>query len=135
MNKKKIYAHEILDDTVELGALVAKAKFGSILLRTSCQRTEILSGLGNSATVEAHGDTAHWFPAMLDIEIDDAGDCASHEDISVTTMKVGLATSVAIRTLRHLDWLGVSVGSDVHKPYCEQQTEEGGEAIDHEGDI
>lgn len=51
------------------------------------------------------------------------------------TANMRLATSVAIRTFRQLGRLGVSVGSDVHEPYCEQQAEERGEAVDHESDI
>ena len=41
--------HEVLDDTVELGALVAHALLerGAILPHTGSQSTEVLDGLGN----------------------------------------------------------------------------------------
>ena len=42
--------HEVLDDTVELRALVAETGFkgGAVLLHTGCQSAEILNGLRDS---------------------------------------------------------------------------------------
>ncbi len=56
--------HEALDNTVEARVLVTEA------LLSSSQSPEVLDGLGNSAAVQPHHDTAHGFVAMADIEID-----------------------------------------------------------------
>ena len=53
---EKLCIHEVLDDTVELGALVAVVDSGPVLLDTSCQRPEVLSRLGHSAAVQTDGD-------------------------------------------------------------------------------
>lgn len=67
--------HEVLNDTVELGALVPEPKLGAILLDTGCQRTEVLRGLGDGTTVQTHRDTTQWLGTMDDIKVDDARDC------------------------------------------------------------
>jgi hypothetical protein len=51
MHCKSLHAHEILDDTVELGSFVTKAKLCSVLLYPGCESTEVLYGLRYSLRV------------------------------------------------------------------------------------
>lgn len=46
--------HEVLDDTVELGALVTETirQLSAVLLYPGCQCTEVLNGLGDSLGAE-----------------------------------------------------------------------------------
>jgi|SRR5690242_11783256 len=56
--------HEVLDNTMEGRALIAEA------LLAGSEGTEVLSGLGDGLAVEANGDTAEFFIAVGDIEVD-----------------------------------------------------------------
>lgn len=60
--------HELLDNTMEGGALIAKA------LLASSKSSEVLSGLGDSLSVEAQDDTAELLVALLNVEVDLVGD-------------------------------------------------------------
>jgi hypothetical protein len=56
--------HEVLDDTVEGGSLVAKA------LLASCQSAEVLSRFWDGLAIETDDYATHLFPAMFDVEVD-----------------------------------------------------------------
>lgn len=56
--------HELLDNAVESGALVAEA------LLASSKSTEVLSSLGDRLAVEADCDTAELLIAVGDVEVD-----------------------------------------------------------------
>jgi hypothetical protein len=56
--------HELLDNAVEGGSLVAEA------LLAGSKGTEVLSGLGDGLAVETDGDAAELFIAVGDVEVD-----------------------------------------------------------------
>lgn len=53
MNAAQKHVHEVLDDTVELGALVAHTllKRGAVLAETGGESTEVLNGLGDGLEI------------------------------------------------------------------------------------
>ena len=61
--------HEVLDDTVELRALVTKAfrKLSAILLNTGSQSTEVLDGLGNGPAEQTHFNCELFSENMLGV--------------------------------------------------------------------
>lgn len=65
--------HELLDDTMEDGALVVQglSRLADALF-TGAESTEVLSSLGDKVGIEFHGDTANGLAAERDIE-EDAG--------------------------------------------------------------
>lgn len=60
--------HELLDNTVEGGALVTKA------LLARGERAEVLSRLGDRLAIEAKDDAAELLVAVLNVEVDLVGD-------------------------------------------------------------
>lgn len=75
--------HELLDDTVELGALVAVALLAGCQCATHASQKpwlgveegggsspEVLGGLGGGLAVKADHNAAEFFIAMLDVEVD-----------------------------------------------------------------
>lgn len=46
----------------------------SKVLLSSCQRSEVLNGLGHSLAIQTHHDTTHGLVAMADVEVDLVGD-------------------------------------------------------------
>lgn len=56
--------HEVLDDTVEGGTLVAET------LLASGQGAEVLSGLGGGLAIQANDDAAQGLIAVLDVKVD-----------------------------------------------------------------
>lgn len=60
--------HEVLDDTVERRALIAKT------LLASAKSAEVLSGLRNSLAIKAKDDAAEVLVTLLDVEEDLVGD-------------------------------------------------------------
>jgi hypothetical protein len=60
--------HELLDDTVEGGALVAEA------LLAGGQSAEVLGRLGDGLAVQAHDNAPDGLIAVLDVEVDLVGD-------------------------------------------------------------
>lgn len=70
--------HELLNDTVEDGALVMQRLSGlSNALFTCAEAAEVLGRLGDKVGVELHDDTAGLFAANGDVE-EDAGASLGH---------------------------------------------------------
>ena len=65
--------HELLDDTMEDGALVVQrlSRLANTLL-TSAESAEVLSSLGDKVGIELHGDAANGLAADCEVE-EDAG--------------------------------------------------------------
>lgn len=60
--------HELLDNTVEGRALVAEA------LLASGKSSEVLSGLGDSLSIQTHDNSAQLLVAVLNVKVDLVGD-------------------------------------------------------------
>eukprot|EP00406_Dinophysis_acuminata_P010839 CAMPEP_0179225662 /NCGR_PEP_ID=MMETSP0797-20121207/8421_1 /TAXON_ID=47934 /ORGANISM="Dinophysis acuminata, Strain DAEP01" /LENGTH=238 /DNA_ID=CAMNT_0020932681 /DNA_START=27 /DNA_END=743 /DNA_ORIENTATION=- len=69
--------HEVLDDAVELRALVAEP------LLAGAERPEVLRRLGDLLAVQAHDDAALLHPADRDVEVDLRGDHGALRVLSV----------------------------------------------------
>jgi hypothetical protein len=47
-NQRQQYPHEVLNNTVEFGPLVAETELSAVLFDAGCQGAEVLHGFGNS---------------------------------------------------------------------------------------
>lgn len=68
--------HELLDNTVEGRALVAEA------LLAGSESAEVLGSLGDSLSVQTHGDAAEGLIAVGDVEVDLVGDLGALGSLS-----------------------------------------------------
>lgn len=68
--------HELLDNTVEAGALVVEglARLPKTLL-AGAERAEVLGSLGHDIVVQLQHDTTSWALADADVEEDTAASC------------------------------------------------------------
>ena len=67
--------HEVLDDAVELGALVALRAAHGVLGLTGAELAEVLGGARHGVGVQLHFDAAEGFAAESDVEEDDGVLC------------------------------------------------------------